>query len=102
MPLYIEKINGDVDQPTDQQGEYRAIYLFRKLENRKKAEICNLKHLVWLVAPLYIEGSPLDEGVDQGLLVLASLLHHRCQLFKSKFQLLCQHQESCLQQSSSV
>ena len=37
MPLYIEKINGDVDR----QGEYRAICLFRKLENRKKAEICN-------------------------------------------------------------
>ena len=29
------------DQPTDRQGEYRAICLFRKLENRKKAEICN-------------------------------------------------------------
>ena len=29
------------DQPTNQQGEYRAICLFRKLENRKKAEICN-------------------------------------------------------------
>ena len=45
MPLYIEKINGDVDRPTDRptdrQGEYRAICLFRKLENRKKAEICN-------------------------------------------------------------
>ena len=45
MPLYIEKINGDVNrptnQPTDQQGEYRAICLFPKLENRKKAEICN-------------------------------------------------------------
>ena len=45
--LYIlKKINGDVnrptDRPTDQQGEYRAICLFRKLENRKKAEICNL------------------------------------------------------------
>ena len=48
--LYIlKKINGDVnrptdqptDRPTDQQGEYRAICLFRKLENRKKAEICN-------------------------------------------------------------
>ena len=36
--LYIlKKINGDVDR----QGEYRAICLFRKLENRKKAEICN-------------------------------------------------------------
>ena len=47
MPLYIEKINGDVDrstnQLTDQPGEYRAICLFRKLENRKKAEICNLE-----------------------------------------------------------
>ena len=40
MPLYIEKINGDANRPTDQQGEYRAICLFRKLENRKKAEIC--------------------------------------------------------------
>ena len=28
------------NQPTDRQGEYRAICLFRKLENRKKAEIC--------------------------------------------------------------
>ena len=31
--LYIEKINGDVNQPTnrptDQQGEYRAICLFK-------------------------------------------------------------------------
>ena len=41
MPLYTEKINGDVDQPTDQPGKYRAICLFRKLENRKRAEICN-------------------------------------------------------------
>ena len=29
------------DRPTDRQGEYRAICLFRKLENKKKAEICN-------------------------------------------------------------
>ena len=29
------------NRPTDRQGEYRAICLFRKLENRKKAEICN-------------------------------------------------------------
>ena len=42
MPLYIEKINGDVNRPTDRQGEYRAICLFRKLKNRKKAEICNI------------------------------------------------------------
>ena len=53
MPVYIEKINGDddqptnqpTDQPTDQPGEYRAICLFRKLENRKKAEICNKWHI---------------------------------------------------------
>ena len=30
------------DRPTNRQGEYRAICLFRKLENRKEAEICNL------------------------------------------------------------
>ena len=46
--IYIEKIYGDVDRPTnrpsDQQGEYRAICLFRKLENRKKAEICNMEY----------------------------------------------------------
>ena len=37
MPLYIEKkINGDVNQPTDQQGEYRAICLF---ESQKKDSI---------------------------------------------------------------
>ena len=30
------------NRPTNRQGEYRAICLFRKLENRKKAEICNL------------------------------------------------------------
>ena len=49
MPLYIEKINGDVDRPTNQltnqPGEYMAICLFRKLENRKKAEICYLQVL---------------------------------------------------------
>ena len=44
MPLYIEKklMVTSTNQPTDQQGEYRAICLFRKLENRKKAEICNI------------------------------------------------------------
>ena len=46
--LYIlKKINGDVNQPTDRPtnrpGEYRAICLFWKLEDRKRAEICNLK-----------------------------------------------------------
>ena len=30
------------NRPTNQQGEYRAICLFRELENRKKAEICNI------------------------------------------------------------
>ena len=45
MPVYIEKNNCDAnrptDRPTDQQGEYRAICLFRNLDNRKKAENCN-------------------------------------------------------------
>ena len=38
MLVYIEKINGDVDRPTNRQGEYRAMCLFRKLENRKKRQ----------------------------------------------------------------
>ena len=48
MPLHIEKklmvtsTNRPTDRPTNRQGEYRAICLFRKLENRKKAEICNI------------------------------------------------------------
>ena len=42
MPLYIEKINGDVDR----QGEYRAICLFQKLESRKKAEIYKKENLL--------------------------------------------------------
>ena len=58
MPLYIEKINGDVDrptnQPTNQQSEYRAICLFRKLENRKKADICNLHCSIGLVTMYFI------------------------------------------------
>ena len=44
MPLHIEKINGDtnrpIDQPTD-RANIRQSAFFRKLENRKKAEICN-------------------------------------------------------------
>ena len=40
--LMVTSTNRLTDQPTDQQGEYRAICLFRKLENGKKAEICNL------------------------------------------------------------
>ena len=39
--LMVTSTNQPTDQPTDQPGEYRAICLFRKLENRKKAEICN-------------------------------------------------------------
>ena len=37
----MKKINGDANQPTDQQGEYRAICLFEIWDIRKKAEICN-------------------------------------------------------------
>ena len=40
------------NQPTNQQGEYRAICLFRKLENRKKAEICNSSINFFLVFSL--------------------------------------------------
>ena len=39
----VTSTNQPTDQPTDQPGEYRAICLFQKLENRKKAEICNLQ-----------------------------------------------------------
>ena len=41
--LYILKklMVTSTNRPTNRQGEYRAICLFRKLENRKKAEICN-------------------------------------------------------------
>ena len=43
MPVYIEKINGDIDrptnQPTDQQGEYRAICLFESLKLEKRQRI---------------------------------------------------------------
>ena len=39
--------NQPTNRQTDQQGEYRAICLFRKLENRKKAEICNLLNLMF-------------------------------------------------------
>ena len=48
MPLHIEKklwwrrpTDRPMGQLTNRQGEYRAICLFRKLENRKKADICN-------------------------------------------------------------
>ena len=42
--LYIlKKINGDVDRPTNQPT---ASCLFLKLENRKKAEICNLVFMI--------------------------------------------------------
>ena len=37
----VTSTNRPTDRPTNRQGEYRAICLFRKLENRKKAEICN-------------------------------------------------------------
>ena len=41
MPVYAEKINGDVNRPTDQQGEYRAICLFKcqKKEKRQRFAI---------------------------------------------------------------
>ena len=42
MPVYIEKINGDANQPTDRpRGRIWSNLPFRNLDNRKKAEICN-------------------------------------------------------------
>ena len=46
MPVYIEKINGDVNQPADRPTNRVNIEqsaFFQKLENRKKAEISNSK-----------------------------------------------------------
>ena len=45
MPVYIEKNNGDANQPTNRQGEYRAFCLFeiktikkgRDLQKHRKA-----------------------------------------------------------------
>ena len=54
------------------------------------------------MTPLDIEGSPFDEGVDKRLLVLARLLHHRCQLLQARLQLLGQHQEGRLEQPRPV
>ena len=47
MPVYIEKkvMVTSTDQPTNRQGEYRAICLFRKLENRKKGRYLQLSLL---------------------------------------------------------
>ena len=39
--LMVTSTDQPTDRPTNRQGEYRSICLFRKLENRKKAEICN-------------------------------------------------------------
>ena len=66
MPLYIEKINGDVNRPTDRQGEYRAICLFRKLENRKKAEICNRQSLIfqWHAIERNLDSSLANEYIQ--------------------------------------
>ena len=61
--LYIlKKINGDVNRPTNRQGEYRAICLFRKLGNRKKAEICNL---------IFFHGNVPNRGDDQAFVKVA-------------------------------
>ena len=53
----VTSTNRPTDRPTNRQGEYRAICLFRKLENRKKAEICNIngKMKMLKVATLQLE-----------------------------------------------
>ena len=70
MPVYIGKINGDVDrptdqptnQPTDQQGKYRAICLFECQKIEKKAEICNIAKVNNL---LVIHYKGLDPGGNE-------------------------------------
>ena len=54
-------------------------------------------HLVWFMTPLDIKGSSFDQSIDECLLVFASFLNHCSQLFEAWFQLLCQHQEGCLE-----
>ena len=43
MPVYIEKINGDVDQPTNRPTNRANIEQSAFSNVRKKAEICNLR-----------------------------------------------------------
>ena len=45
--LMVTSTDQPTNRPTNRQGEYRAICLFRKLDNRKKAEICNRELLFW-------------------------------------------------------
>ena len=69
MPLYIEKINGDVNRPTDRptnrQGEYRAICLFRKLEHRKKRQRFAIKYI--LQHPVLQTGASNERAVAEKL-----------------------------------
>ena len=54
MPVYIEKINDDVDRPTT--GQIKSNLPFRKLENRKKAEICNYMLNNWSLTTCQLLG----------------------------------------------
>ena len=74
MALYIEKINGDVNQPTDRQVEYRAICLFRKLETRKKAEICNDPRMLPQKSSLKCK-MRLSQYFDQDLHGIVIIIH---------------------------
>ena len=82
MPVNIEQINGDVDRPTnrptdrptDQPGEYRAICLFRKLETRKKAEICNDPRMLPQKSSLKCK-MRLSQYFDQDLHGIVIIIH---------------------------
>ena len=57
MPLYIEKNYGDVNRPTDRQGEYRAICLLESKKIEKKANICNLDEFHFSKKEFYLQPS---------------------------------------------
>ena len=43
MPVYIEKNNGDANQPTNRQGEYRAFCLFEIKTIKKRQRFAKTK-----------------------------------------------------------
>ena len=70
------------NQPTDQPGEYRAICLFRKLENRKKAEICKKLSIIDLkkMAKIWIQIFVLSTGVHLYVVCILPTSHYNLHL----------------------
>ena len=56
----VLKINGDVNRPTNRPTDRVNIGLFRKLENRKKAEICNLTNMDIAIPGVFCGKAPLE------------------------------------------